>query len=332
MTSQNGIHEHLNTGMLELRVSRDDHDRGDGLMTVVVTGVGRSGTSMVAKLLDALGIWMGNTEGLAVFEDQEFNRALYQMDYNRVRQLINAYDNAHQRWGLKFASLQNHIFPPHLDYFRRPHLIVVMRDIAATASRSHISDGQNRDSQAALRNVAKQTSDMVNFICESTCPTLVVSYEKFIMFPDKGIDAVAAFCGITMSDDMRRNARQAIEPNNPQYIKLFHPSYRGNFDSVKYGAVLGWCAADDSFDPVDVELVADGTVLAVTKADLYRTDLFAAGIGNGYHGFRFDLSGLVLNDAMVLQVRTVDGGHIVHRSGRRLGDFPDRYAPKEGVR
>ena len=310
--------------MLALRVSSEDRDLRSGPITVIVSGVGRSGTSMVAKLLDALGIPMGKTDGLAVFEDKDLNRALFHFDYNLVRELIRNNDAARQRWGFKFASLQNHIFPPQLEYFRNPRLIIVMRDIVATASRSNISDDEKKTVEETLINVTKQTSDMVNFINNTPYPTLVVSYEKFVGLPDKGIEAVADFCGIILTEDIRRTARLAIEPNNPQYIELFHPKYRGNFDSVKQGFVLGWCAADENEDPVEVELMADGRVIAVAKADIYRTDLFAAGIGSGCHGFRFELSSLSLQETMVLEVRTAGGVYVVKGSGRRLADFPER--------
>jgi hypothetical protein len=316
--------EHLNLGMVTLRAAAKDGAVLQAPMTVIVSGVGRSGTSMVAKVLASLGVPMGRTDGLAVFEDQEFAAALFEFDYNRTRQLIEAHDSRHERWGFKFASIQNHIFPPQLEYFRNPRLIVVMRDVIAIASRSYASDPEVKSIKEALLNVTKQTHDMMHFVECATCPTLLVSYEKFIAFPDKAIDEIAAFCGITVTCETRREARRAIEPNNPKYIALFHPSHRGNFDSVEEGVVIGWCALNGSDEPVEVELVADGVVKAVAKADVYRPDLLAAGIGTGFHGFRFDIAGLDAGEETVLQVRTADGSHTVFGSGRRLGDFPGR--------
>jgi hypothetical protein len=74
--------------MVTLRVPDDDRAVRDGPVTVIVSGVGRSGTSMVAKVLDALGVPMGRTDGLEVFEDQDFIRALISFDYNHMRQII----------------------------------------------------------------------------------------------------------------------------------------------------------------------------------------------------------------------------------------------------
>jgi hypothetical protein len=324
MTKHNAAEDHLNIGMLTLRVPDGDPDARSGPMTVIVSGVGRSGTSMVAKVLDALGIPMGKTDGLAVFEDRDFNTALFEFDYNRMRQLIRQHDAANERWGFKFASLQNHIFPPQLEYFRKPRLIVVMRDVIATASRAQVSDPESKDIEETLLNVTKQIHDMMYFIKYATYPTLLISYEKFIAFPDKAIDRIAGFCGIAITDELRLKAKHAVEPNNPKYIELFHPNHRGNFDSVKQGFVIGWCAANDSDAPVDVELLVDGTVLTATKADIYRTDLLAAGIGSGCHGFRFDVTSVIAKEEAVLQVRTVGGAYMVYGSGRRMKDFPAR--------
>ncbi len=324
MTKHDAVADHINLGMLTLRVPADDVEAREGPMTVIVSGVGRSGTSMIAKVLDAIGVPMGKTDGLAVFEDRDFNTALFEFDYNRTRQLIKAKDEAHRRWGFKFASLQNHIFAPQLEFFRKPRLVIVTRDIVATASRSFESDPEMNDLEETLLNVTKQVSDMMYFVKYAPCPTLLISYEKFITFPEKALQSLAGFCGVTLTDESRRRARHAIEPNNPKYIELFHPNHRGNFDSVKQGAVIGWCAQNGSDQPVEVELLVDGVPVAAAKADIYRNDLQAAGIGAGCHGFRFDLAGFGVKDEAVLQVRTVGGAYMVFGSGRKLKDFPGR--------
>src|SRR5271165_6160803 len=80
--------EHLNLGMMTFRAPIHTRASPNAPVTVLVSGVGRSGTSMVAKLIDAFGVPMGPTIGLAVFEDQEFNTALVNFDYPRIGRLI----------------------------------------------------------------------------------------------------------------------------------------------------------------------------------------------------------------------------------------------------
>ena len=191
----------------------------------------------------------------------------------------------------------------------------------ATANRSLTSDPDIGAAEEAVLNVTKQVTDMMHFAIKAPCPVLLISYEKMVGFPEKSIEAIARFCDITLSAELRRKARRAIEPNNIEYIKLFHPNHRGNFDGVADGHVVGWCARNDSKDPVEVQLLADGVVVASTKADVFRHDLLAAGIGDGKHGFRFDISKLRSKEAAVLEVRTADGMHVVFGSGRRLNEM-----------
>jgi hypothetical protein len=315
--------DHPNLGLVTLRVPADDSAVRHEPVTVIVSGVGRSGTSMVAKVLHALGLPMGKSDGLEVLEDQEFVKALVSFDYDHMRQIISTYDALHPRWGFKFASLQNHLFPPQLAYFRNPRLIVINRDPVATASRSHASDPDRKDIEETLLNVAKQMLDMADFVCSAECPTQLISYEKFIALPDEGIDALARFCGIAVTEETRTRARHAVEPNNPDYIKLFHPSHRGHFDAVAEGVAIGWCAENGHDDPVQVELLADGVVVTSAVADIFRHDLLEAGIGTGRHGFRLDVACLAGKPDAVLQIRTVGSGYLIHNSGRTLKDMSE---------
>jgi hypothetical protein len=165
---------------------------------------------------------------------------------------------------------------------------------------------------------------MVHFVRSAECPTLLVSYEKFIAFPDRAIDALAQFCGIVVTDETRLRARRAVVPNNPNYIRLFHPSHRGNFDAVKDGVAIGWCAENGRDDPVPVELLADGVIVASATADIFRPDLLEAGIGTGRHGFRLDVSCLAGKPDAVLTIRTVGSGYLIFNSGRTLKDMSAR--------
>jgi hypothetical protein len=310
--------EHLNLGTLSFRVPPHSDTTGDEPITVIVSGVGRSGTSMVAKVLATFGIPMGKTNDLAVFEDQEFLQALLFFDFEYMAKLISARNAAHRRWGFKFASIQNHLFAPQLMKFRNPRLIVVMRDPVAIASRSYYSDSDRKSAAEALANVTKQISDMMNFVQVAACPTLLLSYEKCIAFPEHTIDALVNFCGLKMTDEQRQKARFAVEPNNPNYIELFHHSFRGHFDAVDKGVAVGWCMADGSEDAVDVELLADGVVVASTTANLFRKDLQAAGIGTGCHAFRIDLAPLGLPADADLQIRPVGSEFPIKRSPKNF--------------
>jgi hypothetical protein len=79
----------------------------------------------------------------------------------------------------------------------------------------------------------------------------------------------------------------------------------GYLDHASTTSVEGWLYGyNDPDKPVEVEIVADGAVVATITADQFRQDLLDAGKGNGRHGFSFDMpQGRASNTA--LRVRPV---------------------------
>lgn len=60
----------------------------------------------------------------------------------------------------------------------------------------------------------------------------------------------------------------------------------GYCDRVADGMLIGWLwSPERPLDRRDVAVMVDGAVLGVTRASLYRGDLFEAGIGDGSYGF-----------------------------------------------
>ncbi len=310
--------DHLNFGMLTLRMPPNGPPAADAPITVIVSGVGRSGTSMTAAVISALGIPMGKTENEAVFEDKEFIAALLYFDGGLLRALIDKRNKEIARWGFKFPSLQNHLFPHQLVRFRNPYLIVVTRDPVATASRATISDPEEGSEAEAFYNVSQQAFDMMHFVRKVKYPTLLLSYEKFVAFPEKTVDGIAHFCGLKVEQTARAKALLAISPNNPAYIKLFHHDHRGHFNGIQQNRAFGWCALKTSDDPVSVELLANGKVVATAKADAFRQDLKNAGIGSGHHSFNIDLAAFNFSDDTVLRVQVEGGGFVLQGSDDSL--------------
>lgn len=306
-----------NAGVLQLRPEAGGGDKS--VLTAIVSGVGRSGTSMVARVLDCMGIPMGRTEGLAVHEDREFLHALVTFDYVLMRRLIDARNASLSRWGFKFPSLQNHMMPPQLLQFRRPHLIVVVRDPVAVASRAFMSDGRGQSAESVFANAMTQTGDLMKLVLRAECPTLLLSYEKAIAAPAALVESLAAFCGVTLSEPVRRAAVGEVMPNHPGYIGLFHAAYRGHLDAVEAGWAVGWCKRAAGNEAVEVELLADGVVVAGGWADGFREDLAAAGIGD--HAFRLKVTGLGLTDDAVIAVQARGSAAVLEGSGRVLGDL-----------
>ncbi len=317
----------MNLGTLTLRLPAPNAAKTPpAAMTVIVTGVGRSGTSMASKVLEALGVPMGNTGDLAVHEDKDFLHALLYFDFTRLALLIRDRNDKYARWGFKFPSLQNHLLPPQLAQFRHPHLIVIMRDPVAIASRSLNSDRDAKGVNETLLNVTRQIGDLIGLVERASCPVLLLSYEKFVAFPRAAIEAIAAFCRLQPDAAQIDQAERAVAPNNADYIELFHQLHRGHFDGVVDGHAVGWCVAAESGAPVAVELLAGGEAVAEGVASLFRKDLLLAGIGQGMHAFRINLASLGLPPETILAARPVGATAPLDGSNRRLGDLVARSA------
>jgi len=74
------------------------------------------------------------------------------------------------------------------------------------------------------------------------------------------------------------------------------PGYAGNFQSLNCNTAVGW-AWDSSQPntPISVDVYDGSTKLGTVRANEFRQDLLNAGIGNGQHGFTFNLPPSVRN-------------------------------------
>lgn len=93
----------------------------------------------------------------------------------------------------------------------------------------------------------------------------------------------------------RSNSSKAQEPRSdssvdPATDDIPSQLVVGNFDAVDGYHVIGWARDESAGDsPVSIDVLADNRLVANGIADLFRSDLLAAGIGRGMHGFRIAL-------------------------------------------
>ncbi len=81
---------------------------------------------------------------------------------------------------------------------------------------------------------------------------------------------------------------------------LTRPEYEGHVEQASWAGVTGWAwFPEDPDRRVVLEIVHDGSVLALVTANQPRTDLKEAGVGDGSHGFRFVLPGNVFTETAV---------------------------------
>src|SRR5215469_16617315 len=101
--------------------------------TFIVTGLERSGTSLVASLLQEIGVFMGAEINDAVYQDEEISRLQSKPDMRQLRRIILSRNAKHKVWGFKLPMLWKLLSAEQISIFDRPRLIVTFRDPVAIA-------------------------------------------------------------------------------------------------------------------------------------------------------------------------------------------------------
>jgi len=292
---------------------------GRGGRTFIVTGLHRSGTSLVASILRQVGIFMGTQINDLVHEDEAIAKMLVARDFPALTKLIRERDAAYGTWGFKFPMLAKPLEPADLARFSDPHIIAPFRDPVSIAVRKAISEYQ--DSMRALRIAVDEQAAMVAFLEQAQCPSLLLSYEKSLVFPADFIDAILRFCDLPRSDALRDRLVRLIEPNRQDYIAQVRRHYGGVIDGASNGHLHGWCCLTAVAEPVALDLFADDRPVLSFAADLFRQDLLDAGFGTGHHGFAIDLAKLRLRPDAVIRIKVTGQGVELDNSGRPLATY-----------
>ncbi len=314
----------LNTGVIQRR-SGAGKRKDAGKRTIVVTGVARSGTSMVAAVLRSAGLHMGDFVHDVVNEDAQMLEIVRSNDLGLLRTTIEHTNARHASWGFKIPNLHAHMRYDSLHLFRNPHLVVVYRDPIAVAVRNALSE--HTDQLAGVLAASAAMQAMTRFAQQAGCPLLLLSYEKILGFPPLLIDSLADFCGLALAPAARAALLTEVKPNNPDYLAAASRRFLGRIDGMSNGALYGWCFEENRIAPVRLEILGDGHLLATIDADQYREDLAAGGIGNGCHGFLIELDHRKLTPATTIRVRIAGRQLELENSGLALGKLPVQRAP-----
>lgn len=259
-----------------------------GPNTLIVCGVARSGTSMAAKLVEGLGIFLGERKDPVVLEDVEMAAAL-EKDDGSLEHLIEQRNRAHQTWGFKRPSAYKYLLPL-LPKFRNPAIVVTMRDLAAISARNVVAIGM--DQREALEAALNESIGLLSFLRQlpPKLPVLLMSYEKSLLYPGDAAKQVAEFLGIDNPRLIAR-AKSAIQRENPAYWgSARKATIQGWVARVKDNkTLLGWAKHPDD-SQVTVRIVVNDQDIGQFQANVERPDLRAKNIGHGSYGFAIDVS------------------------------------------
>jgi hypothetical protein len=180
----------------------------DAKKTFCVLGVARGGTSMVAGVLAQLGVPMGDTIDKDNIEDQSFLghggvRSLFtdaqkqgaRDEYlNKAREIIAARNRALNVWGWKDPICILYL-PLIANALVNSHFIFVTRDPGAVAMREMLEERVIRKQRlfAFLGQSLGEYRSCVDLLVGLKRPTLLVSYERALRFPEVLAEVVHAF-------------------------------------------------------------------------------------------------------------------------------------------
>ena len=289
------------------------HPAGGG-RTFIVTGLHRSGTTLIASVLRQVGIFMGAEINDIVHEDEAMARILIARDRDALTRVIAERNTSYGTWGFKFPMLCYSLDHGDIALFSDPRVIVAFRDPVSVAVRTSLSEYQ--DPMQALRTAIDDQAALVAFVDQLRCPSLLVSYEKSLMFPGDFIDAILQFCDLPRNEALRDRLIALIEPNRQTYIAQARRRYEGVIDGVTDGYLHGWCHLTGGPDPVTLDLLADDRRVVTFQANIFRQDLLDAGFGTGHHGFAVDISNQP--PAAVIRIKVATHEVELDNSGRPL--------------
>ncbi len=280
---QSGVAALVNTGTHVL----NDSDGQPSERTLIVLGIARSGTTMVAGALHHLGVHMamgGKKNG--VFEDTEIGALLHTRDFGAIEALIETRNQQHAIWGWKRPDAMDDL-PKIERYFRCPEYIVVFRDVFAIANRNRIS--VRADLLANMSDALERYERLLKFLARNERRTLLVSYEKAMLDQQAFVRALADFVG-TGTEAQLQQATEHVRRDDPAYLRWSRNwGGLGHLTVPAHNIIGGWAYMRGQSEPVMVEITVNGRALATVRADLPIEELKKRGHPTGQCGFHLSL-------------------------------------------
>ena len=184
--------------------------------TLILFGMPRGGTTMIANIVRSMGVCLG--EDLPVnLEDGDFNWDVLgknNLEWSRerkiaaIRQAIDSRNQKFDVWGWKYPRVDvylNDVFAQ----LNNPMFVCVFRDVVASTWRNVV----RRHEPAA--NVVRHALDLqvrqLTLLQKSGAPSLLVSYEKAIDDPLQLAASLNQFLGLDFSRKMLRQHAKKVD-------------------------------------------------------------------------------------------------------------------------
>lgn len=182
--------------------------------TIVVLGLGRSGTTMTARVLQEIGLFLGDRLSPGKHEDLQFSKAILGSNKEAFARISRERDARYDKWGFKNPKIRKQL--GMLSLLRNPRLVVMFRDPLAITLRNHLSS--SAEFESSFLDVANNISKLVSSLQKLRLPMLLLSYEKALQHREEIVSALTDFCGLSPTPAMQRDAVTLIRNGDPRYL------------------------------------------------------------------------------------------------------------------
>jgi hypothetical protein len=188
--------------------------------TYVTFGVERGGTSLVAGVLRALGLYLGD-----IPEGNNEDKAFHNKPLGQMKATIARRNQEFDVWGWKYPTASAYL-PVLSKSIRNAFFIVVYRDAVATALSRAQWDGEfiRRNARMALHETNAFMNANTGFALATRRPVLLVSNEKATQHTSALIDELADFLYVDRpDDDLRKRILAYTEPGRYKKFDDYFP-------------------------------------------------------------------------------------------------------------
>ncbi len=188
--------------------------------TYVTFGVERGGTSLVAGVLRALGLYLGD-----IPEGNNEDKAFHNKPLAAMKATIARRNQEYDVWGWKYPTASSYL-PVLSKSIRNAFFIVVYRDVVATALSRAQWDGEfiRRNGRMSLHETNAMVNANTGFALATRRPVLLISNEKAAQYTSNLIDELAAFLYADKPDDeLRAKIIAYTEPGRYKNYEDYFP-------------------------------------------------------------------------------------------------------------
>jgi hypothetical protein len=219
--SVSNLEDKLNYGMAKL------NDAPCGAeATIVATGLGRSGTTMLARIMEESGLAMGKKLTTNTREIKRLQVLVKANDRLAFKSYCKKQSRLTPKWGFKLPAFRN-VTRTYEGSMVNPRYIVIFRDVLSIGIRSKIV--HQTDLLSLMRVAIQDYLITLRQVEALRSPVLLISYEKALHFPERTVATMAEFMGINLSEDrILRIAEVAVRNADPDYLLYRTTAQRGN--------------------------------------------------------------------------------------------------------